>query len=206
MRAGAIGVLLVIFASLSLITAGANVLGADVRIARWVQAAPVPAAMQVARFGSWIGAFTFLGPLTLLVIVLLVWRRWRWDAAFLALTGVLHSTNSLLKWLIASPRPTTKFVDVTGIANGNGFPSGHATGSMLIFGAMAVVASRHIRHAALRRGVVGLFATLILVVGFARIKEGVHWPSDVLGGYLWGVAMLLVADAATRLLMAKQAR
>jgi undecaprenyl-diphosphatase len=203
---GAFGILLVVFVGLSLLTAGANVLNADVRFERWVQVAPIPAAAQLARFGSRVGSFTFLGPFTLVVLTLLVWRRWRWDAVFLAMTGVLHSTNSLLKWLIDSPRPTANFVDITSKANGNGFPSGHATGSMLIYGALAIIASRRIRPAWLRRGIVSLCVALILVVGFARIKEGVHWPSDVLGGYLWGCAMLLLASAVTSLLMSRRAR
>jgi undecaprenyl-diphosphatase len=200
----AFAVLIIIFVVLSLVTTGTNTLDADVRVARWVQAAPIPAASQIARFGSWIGSFTILGPLTLMVLILLVWRRLRWDALFLAITGVLHSTNSMLKWLIDSPRPTATFVEITARANGNGFPSGHATGSMLIFGALAIVGSRHFHDAWVRRGVVTICAALILIVGFARIKQGVHWPSDVLGGYLWGLAMLLLADAIMRLIKASR--
>jgi undecaprenyl-diphosphatase len=206
MYLGSFGLLVVAFIGLSIVTAGANVLDVDVRIERWVQGAPIPGAMPVAQFGSRIGSFAVLGPLTLLVLVVLVWLRWQWDAVFLAITGVLHSTNSMLKWLIDSPRPTPNLVDVSGKAGGLGFPSGHATGSMLIFGALAIIANRRIRLAWLRRCAVTLCVALILIIGFARIKEGVHWPSDVLGGYLWGVAMLLLADTATRMLIARRAQ
>jgi undecaprenyl-diphosphatase len=82
-------------------------------------------------------------------------------------------------------------VRVTEHANGLGFPSGHASGSMLGFGAIAVVASRVIEDRTIRRIIQTVCAVLILIVGFGRIYVGAHWPSDVLGGYLWGFLLLV---------------
>jgi undecaprenyl-diphosphatase len=200
---GALAVLILVFIWLGAMAAGAGVIHDDVRITRSIQEAPIPAAAQIARFGSGIGSFSVLAPLTLFVLVVLIWRRWRADALFLAVAGVLHGTNSLLKRLIDSPRPTPDLVAITGHASGNGFPSGHATGSTLIFGALAIIVARHLQQPWLRRAIVAMCIALIIIVGFARVKEGVHWPSDVLGGYLWGLAMLLVADAVIRSLMRK---
>ena len=85
-------------------------------------------------------------------------------------------------------------------APGYGFPSGHASTAMLVFGYAAVVAMLHAPRP-LAAAVVALSVAAILLIGWDRIYDGAHWPSDVLGGYATGAALLAAALAAPPLAM-----
>jgi undecaprenyl-diphosphatase len=87
-------------------------------------------------------------------------------------------------------RPLAEQVRVTEQATGLGFPSGHAMSAALVFGTLAYLAMGGIAHITLRRAVVGVCLALILLTGYGRVYVGAHWPSDVLGGWLWGGTLL----------------
>ncbi|WP_326717089.1 phosphatase PAP2 family protein [Vagococcus jeotgali] len=95
--------------------------------------------------------------------------------------------NFTLKKIFDRPRPDVEHL-VT--AYNNSFPSGHAMGSMLFYGTLIFLAHRYIQNKGLRLTIQILFGILILLVGTSRIYLGVHYPSDILGGYLLGAAWL----------------
>jgi membrane-associated phospholipid phosphatase len=72
------------------------------------------------------------------------------------------------------------------------FPSGHAGTVMVAYGGLALMAWR--MRAMRWKVLIGAFsAILIFGVGFGRVYLGVHWPSDVIAGYLLGLSWLLIA-------------
>jgi undecaprenyl-diphosphatase len=73
----------------------------------------------------------------------------------------------------------------------NSFPSGHTVHYVVFFGFLCFLVFTLLRPRALRWAMLGLLAGMMLLVGPARIHLGAHWASDVLGGYLFGAAMLL---------------
>jgi membrane-associated phospholipid phosphatase len=80
------------------------------------------------------------------------------------------------------------------------FPSGHVTGAVLFYGLVFVLAGR-IRHPLLRRTVRTGAAVPIGLVGFARVWDGAHWPTDVLSAYALGGLLLIgliVVEASLR--------
>ena len=80
---------------------------------------------------------------------------------------------------------------------GYSFPSGHSAVAMTLYGLLAYWAIRRLRKP-VGRVLVGLGAAcLILAVGFSRIYLGVHFLSDVLGGYLLGIGWLSVGIILT---------
>ena len=85
-------------------------------------------------------------------------------------------------------RPVEKNADIYDIAaQGFSFPSGHSTNSAAVFGAMA----RFIR----KRVMAVLAIVMPLLVGFSRVVVGVHYPTDVLCGWLLGAAVIFLVPA-----------
>lgn len=102
-----------------------------------------------------------------------------------AVAGMI-ALNPLMKLLFGAPRPD--LIAHLAIATGHSFPSGHAAGALSLYGALAMV----LRH----RAAWALGAVMILATGASRVWLGVHWPSDVAGGWIEGLAWLTVLSLA----------
>jgi undecaprenyl-diphosphatase len=130
-------------------------------------------------------------------VVGLLLRRQPRLAVYLLVTGVgALLLDPSLKLLVGRLRP---MVDVpVASAPGNSFPSGHALGSMVAYGALLLVFLPAV-SGRWKRVFVGVVTAIILVVGATRVALGVHYVSDVLGGWLLGAAWLGVTAHAFRL-------
>jgi membrane-associated phospholipid phosphatase len=130
-----------------------------------------------------------------LAVVVLLWRRGaRRLAAWAATTTVLGGLlNAVLKLLVQRLRP--ELDDPVASAGGYSFPSGHAMNSLLCTGVLILVflpvLSRTGRWTAY---VVGLL--VVLVTGYDRVALGVHYVSDVVAGWVVGLACLAATAAA----------
>jgi len=187
----AIGLLLTIATPLTFAASGSSVLPGDVAITNAVHQSLPGWTAGFVTFANLLG----LAPVALGVAIaltgLLSMRRWYADAALVASAGLAWGGNALLKSLAESPRPTASLVRISENADGFGFPSGHVMGVTVLCGAIFLVATRRIASVPLRRLVQSVAIATPLVTGIARIEVGAHWPSDVLGGYLWGMILLL---------------
>jgi undecaprenyl-diphosphatase len=129
----------------------------------------------------------------------LLLRGWRQDAAVMALATAIRAVNSGLKEIVESPRPTPDLVRVTDHASGYGYPSGHAAGALLVVGALAWIVARHVESRAWRVVIWVAAGAWIVLTGAGRVRVGVHWPTDVLGAWLWSVpALMVITWAAVR--------
>ena len=132
-------------------------------------------------------------PIVLLVIcvslsVILVLRHHKAEAMTIAIAGFgALGLNFVLKNLFARARPElwSRIVDVTNYS----FPSGHAMLSMVMYGLLGyLLATRFDRW----RGVIATISTLlILLIVLSRLYLGVHWFTDVVGGYAAGLVWLV---------------
>lgn len=124
----------------------------------------------------------------LCVAVLTLVGRWR-SAVFAAavlVSGIALST--LLKHWIARPRPqVVAHLDQVGSAS---FPSGHALNSTLFYLLLALLLGGLLRSRGARRGLFAVAVLLAIATGISRIALGVHYPSDVIAGWLIAAAWL----------------
>ncbi len=146
-------------------------------------------------------ALTELGGLILLplgagLVAWLLWRRRRADAVVvaIALIGATLFTD-VVKDLIARPRPPGPHFAP---ASGYSFPSGHTLNSTATYGLIALYLWRTELDLAVRRIACGVLVAIPFLVGLSRIALGVHYPSDVVGGWLAGMAVVLLVAAITR--------
>jgi len=131
-------------------------------------------------------------------VVWLMYVQQRRQAAFLLmviLSAVI--TTQVLKYVVDRPRPVLPDgLDVLAIPSSPSFPSGHATFAMAYFGTILVLLAGNPKLTGRRRQVaLTLLAVLPVLVGAARVAWGVHWPSDVAGGFLVGILAIFVAGA-----------
>ena len=160
---------------------------------------PSPGSCTVSRpVDLWVtitelGSGSVLIPVgTALGLAALVTRRYRLVlvVAAILLGGALFT--EVAKVAVGRPRPPWEhLVDAPGFS----FPSGHSLNSTATYGLLAVVAWRVTRLPRLLRGL-AVAAALVLpfAIGLSRVALGVHYPSDVLGG--WSAGLAFVASGA----------
>lgn len=110
------------------------------------------------------------------------WLRWRRAAVWLAvaMAGSL-ALDMTLKYAYHRTRPTAFF----GVApHSYSFPSGHALCSFCFYGVLAGLLSARTKSLAWRLVIWIFAAVLVIAIGLSRIYLGVHYPSDVIAGYL----------------------
>ncbi len=177
---------------LTVAAAGDNVLPGDVAVANGVQRGDLPGADRLAAIAYLLGGTPLVTTAGAALMVAFARAGRRAEALFLLAILIVRGGNWLLKAIAESPRPTPSLVRVTEQASGLGFPSSHVISAVLLYGSIIYLAPRLVRPRPLRHLVVAAAAAAIAVTGFGRIYTGAHWPSDVLGGYLWGALLLLL--------------
>ena len=120
---------------------------------------------------------------TLLVLALLAFRRWM-DALMFASILAPVLVNMAIKQIIDRPRPDMTILITP--PTSPGFPSGHAEYAALLFLLLLYLAGEMAGHRWMKWPLRVVLVSAILAVGASRVYLGVHWPSDVLGGYLLG--------------------
>ena len=144
--------------------------------------------LQIFALLTHLGDKGFLIPLVAVVTLLLWWRRQRFIAAAwvvaCALGGLL---NVALKAIFARARP--EFVHGFATADGWSFPSGHSSGSMIVYGLLGYLAVLHTPKS-IHIPMAAFAMTLVVCVGSSRVILQVHYFSDVLGGYAFGASWI----------------
>jgi undecaprenyl-diphosphatase len=179
---------------------------ADPSVATFVAGHRLAWLTPLMQLVTWLGSSFFIVPLGVAVGGYL-WRRHRiWHplammaAAFLGAAALYD----MVKPAVARSRPPAA-LQVGGPDEGWAFPSGHATQSIAFYGMLAVVLIGSAAPRRWRAFAIGA-ALITLVVGASRLYLGVHWLTDVLGGYALGLAWLAVVMVMTLILEARPRR
>jgi undecaprenyl-diphosphatase len=153
--------------------------------------------VSIVKAVTWLGSggvlWTLIGAAA---VVLALRRRWRLTA-YLLVTGAGELVlDPVLKALVGRLRPVVAHPIAYG--NGNSFPSGHALGSIVCYGALFLVFLPAARGT-WRRVLTAVIITLIAAIGTSRLLLGVHYISDVLGAWALGITWLGITAFAFEL-------
>ena len=167
----------------------------DARLNRWFnENASQPLTRAVELF-THLGSGLWLIPLAAVAVVLLASRRAWADALLVAMaTAGALVLNPLFKEFFSRPRPALHDPDLT--LRTFSFPSGHAMGSAAVYGALAIVLVRRLRGTVWAPLVVAAAVLVVLLIGASRVYLGAHYPTDVVAGWILGLAWLLVCVLA----------
>ena len=148
-------------------------------------------ATPIAKFITNFGGAIFLIILTILLLVVL--KNKKVGLSICTNLVVVTILNQLLKRLLQRPRPTEfRIIE----ENGYSFPSGHSMVSMAFYGYLIYLIYRFVKNKYLKWISIVLLSLLICLIGISRIYLGVHYTSDVLGGFLISISYLVIYISA----------
>lgn len=162
-------------------------LGLDDSALHWMAAHQSPIATTVALEVTALGTGTVVIMLTSVAGMFLALNDRR-VSAILLITAAIGgmALNLLLKLHYHRPRPHI-FPWETHVVSSS-FPSGHAMNAIVVYGTIAYIAARLTRRRSIRAVTQILAATVIIAICASRVYLGVHYPSDVVGGAIIGMA------------------
>lgn len=141
----------------------------------------------IAKVITNLGSAVFLIALTIILIIVIKNKKIGLSI-FLNLSFVTI-LNQLLKRILQRPRPNEfRIIEETGYS----FPSGHSMVSMAFYGYLIYLIYKYVKNKYIKWGLITLLSILIVSIGTSRIYLGVHYTSDVLGGFLIAVSYLII--------------
>jgi undecaprenyl-diphosphatase len=180
------------FGLIAVLVGQQHIVGFDNRLISLIQ------GQENATLTPFMKFFTDIGsglPITIITIVIMVVLyavlKFRWELLFFI--GVVVGSallNVVLKLVFHRARPIVhRIVE----ANGYSFPSGHSMAAFTLYGVLCFLSWKHTRGAFARVMLIACGCIIIVAIGVSRIYLGVHYPSDVVGGYLASGTWLAVS-------------
>ncbi len=179
------------FLLLAILHPGAVFAAFDARVGSFVAGLPVPVAAwePITTLGGGV-----LVAVDVAIVAVLLARRELAMAILVAVTLIAVNVGvDVIKDTVARARPAEPLV----AAHGGSFPSGHAFLSIVTYGLLALVVWRGEAPRAVRLAMIVGAAVLVLLIGCSRVALGVHYPTDVVAGWLGGLGVLALVVAAT---------
>ena len=144
-------------------------------------------ATPIAKFITNFGGAIFL--ITLTVILFIVIKNKKIGLSIFSNLVIITVLNQLLKRILQRPRPTEfRIIEETGYS----FPSGHSMVSMAFYGYLIYLIYRYVKNKYVKWISIAFLSVLICSIGVSRIYLGVHYTSDVLGGFLVSISYLIL--------------
>jgi len=170
----------------------------DGSIARLLAPYRTVPALQHANVVSHLGTIPVMASLAALIIATMFRREWRAVAiGWVLLAGGGEIVEQILKRTFRRDRPSN--VEEWLVAGGYSFPSGHSMGAMVGYGLMTYLILLRVRRPMPRIAVIVCAAAIVFAIGFSRLLLGVHYFTDVIGGYAAGLVWISLAIATVEL-------
>jgi undecaprenyl-diphosphatase len=173
--------------------------GMDLAVRAWMRSLETASLSDLMWGASVYGAPVRLAPLGLAAALAFLLRGWRRGAALVAVTlGGAVALNTGLKTLFARTRPQA-FFDYYPAPESYSFPSGHALFATCFFGGVAVLMAHRVESRVGQILIWLVALVLIVLISVSRIYLGVHYPTDVIGGFAVGVIWVAAVALGDRL-------
>ena len=148
-------------------------------------------ATPIAKFITNFGGAIFLAVLTIILFILI--KNKKIGVSIFSNLAIITALNQLLKNILQRPRPTEyRIIEETGYS----FPSGHSMISMAFYGYLIYLIYKYVKNKYVKWTSMVLLSLLICSIGISRIYLGVHYTSDVLGGFLISISYLVMYISA----------
>ena len=155
-----------------------------------------PIAKFITNFGGAI--FLVIATITLFIVI----KNKKIGISILSNVALVTVLNQLIKRILQRPRPTEyRIIEETGYS----FPSGHSMVSMAFYGYFIYLIYKYVKNKYVKWISISLLSLLICAIGISRIYLGVHYTSDVLGGFLISISYLIIyISAANKFIIEKE--
>ena len=155
-----------------------------------------PIAKFITNFGGAI--FLVIATITLFIVI----KNKKIGISILSNVAIVTVLNQLIKRILQRPRPTEyRIIEETGYS----FPSGHSMISMAFYGYFIYLIYKYVKNKYVKWISIILLSLLICLIGISRIYLGVHYTSDVLGGFLISISYLIIyISAANKFIIEKE--
>lgn len=148
-------------------------------------------ATPIAKFITNFGGAIFIIVLTVLLVIAI--KNKKIGLSIFTNLVIITVLNQSLKRILQRPRPTEyRIIQETGYS----FPSGHSMISMAFYGYLIYLIYRYVKNKYIKWLSISLLSILICLIGISRIYLGVHYTSDVLGGFLISISYLVIYISA----------
>ena len=146
-----------------------------------------PIAKFITNFGG--AMFLVIATITLFIVI----KNKKIGISILSNVAIVTVLNQLIKRILQRPRPTEyRIIEETGYS----FPSGHSMISMAFYGYLIYLIYKYVKNKYIKWISIVLLSILICSIGISRIYLGVHYTSDVLGGFLISISYLVIYISA----------
>ena len=147
--------------------------------------------LEIARFITSFGhEMNWRISVGIAIITLFALKKFKLAILYFLSLPCAEFAYSSIKTIIQRPRPP---IDIRLIDAWNySFPSGHSTMSMVTYGLLIYFVYKYVKNKPLKTSLISLLSCLILLVGFSRVWVGVHFPTDVIGGFSLGICIICI--------------
>jgi len=173
---------LICFSCMAILISKQKIVSFDSAVISFIQGLESPLLTDIMKFFTFIGSTVSVAVLAMGALFFLYIVLGHRSELILLIAAVLGSNLLFitLKLFFQRARPDLhRLIEVSGYS----FPSGHATNACTLYGILAFLLWRHIPTRLGRTILVIISIIMILTIGISRIYLGVHYPSDIIGGY-----------------------